>query len=379
MSLEPRAPSPEQDSRQGWALVALAITIAVHTALMRTGTDFAVYHAAGARFLAGQPLYPTDADLDFLYSPAAAALFAPLALLPFRVALGLYTLLSVFALARVARWSRERAGAPVAAYAALIVVAPHLMQVIAYGQAEVLVLWLMVESERRSHKPVLSGALWALACLVKLPALILLLPALAFRQWRRVASMAVVGAGLLALALSRHGGLSQLWAWQAHNRAVAPMGLCRTANQSVFGLACDYWGPPETPGYLAFAFGLGLALVLLFIAAVWRRRAMGDAQHLAACFAFYLAAVLSPLGWWVNLIGLIPLLLWLAARANAFAWAGLSVAAVAALANHHLWGAERVAWLLPWHHYGVAGLAVACSAAACALTSVAVRPRAFAS
>ncbi|MHB8872130.1 MAG: hypothetical protein ACYC8T_00440, partial [Myxococcaceae bacterium] len=96
---------------------------------------------------------------------------------------------------------------------------------------------------------------------------------------------------------------------------------------------------------------------------------------LATCLGLHLVAFLSPLGWWVNLIGLIPLLYFVAARAahpvnrveRALALSAFAVALVPAVVNHHLLGAERVAPFLPWHYYGLAGLWVGCVGAALAV------------
>ncbi len=62
-----------------WSLAALAV--AARVALSPTAnTVFGVFQAAGARWLAARPLYPRAGE--FLYSPLAAAAFAPFASLP---------------------------------------------------------------------------------------------------------------------------------------------------------------------------------------------------------------------------------------------------------------------------------------------------------
>ncbi len=76
-------------SRRWLALAGAAVAITAWVT-SRPGTapsDFQVFWSAGARFLAGEPLYPAvPIDVAFLYPPFAAWLFQLLALLPLETA-----------------------------------------------------------------------------------------------------------------------------------------------------------------------------------------------------------------------------------------------------------------------------------------------------
>src|SRR6478672_5028854 len=70
--------------------LALVSLVAVFTTrVSRKMPDFEVYRTAGARALAGEPLYRTeDGHFQFKYLPAFAVLASPLAKLPLAAAKG---------------------------------------------------------------------------------------------------------------------------------------------------------------------------------------------------------------------------------------------------------------------------------------------------
>src|SRR5439155_1380999 len=71
-------------------VLALVSLVAVFTTrVSRKMPDFEVYHRAGARALAAEPLYRTeDGHFQFKYLPAFAILAAPLAMVPLPAAKG---------------------------------------------------------------------------------------------------------------------------------------------------------------------------------------------------------------------------------------------------------------------------------------------------
>lgn len=80
----------ERRTRNAWLIVAALWIALVLGVLIRSllkpgsGTVFPIFHTAGARWLHGENLY--SGGTDYLYSPLVAALFSPLALMPFWVA-----------------------------------------------------------------------------------------------------------------------------------------------------------------------------------------------------------------------------------------------------------------------------------------------------
>jgi hypothetical protein len=362
--------------------VFLAIAVVLFAlAPMGTSIDYAVFQRAGERFLRGEALFrPGDGDFAFKYAPIAAAFFAPLSLLPRRVGWLAMNLLSILALMRVLGWTARRMLRPpgLREFAAVLAVAaPYYGHLIWLGQSDGLVLWLLVESEERAERrPLVSGALWALACLVKPPFLVLLLPVLALRNWRRLAGLVWGTCAWLALGAIRYGwtgGLEQLRGWYRMLAGSTPDLVCNPWNQSAFAITCTYLAQPGT-----WRFGAALVLLALGVTAaglggvavLWRADGTRGRFALGA-FALYLGAFLSPLGWNTNLIAALPLACALSSVAVASSVRRLRIAATAAagavallncldllLLPLHLWD-DTAMTLLEARQYGIAGLLLA--------------------
>lgn len=96
-----------------WAFWGLLLGLAALGQHPRRGVDFRVYLTAAERFLTGAELYPvSDGTMPFKYAPVATPLFLPFALLPARLAVARWNLLSVAALAAVARLTSRAAPGP---------------------------------------------------------------------------------------------------------------------------------------------------------------------------------------------------------------------------------------------------------------------------
>ncbi|GLY41593.1 membrane protein [Amycolatopsis sp. NBRC 101858] len=103
---------PASEARAGWffaggiALLVLGFGVVVWLAGWHLGADSAVYRAGALTLLHGDPLYTRDVlvalpdwvRLPFTYTPAAAPLFLPLALVPSGLVWGVIAFLSVVAL-----------------------------------------------------------------------------------------------------------------------------------------------------------------------------------------------------------------------------------------------------------------------------------------
>ncbi len=345
----------------------------------RVGPDFGVYHRAAVRFVAGEPLYRlSDGHLCFKYSPAAAALLAPLAALPARPAQMVFSLLSAASLLLWIRWaSRFPAGGegPLVGLSAALFLMPLYTLLFFLGQVDAILLALVLASEvQAERRPWLSGALWAVALLFKPPMIILLVTAVLFGQWRRIASAAASTAALLGGALLRYGseaGWAELRGWRALLATTTPPILCDRANQSVFAVACTYLGGGDQPsGTALWAVALGGTTAAALAVPTWRvlRADPRRGRPLAFAVALYLAAFLSPLGWRVNLLALLPLLYLLAgvAQRASTAWlralalaVGLLWIAGANLMSDGIIGHPRVAALEGLRFAGLSGLAIA--------------------
>lgn len=354
------------------------------------GVDFQVFHRAAGRFLAGEPLYrPGDGHYAFKYAPAVAMLLAPLRLLPPAPAALAWALASALALAGFMAWSARRLGAPVPAsshLAVLVLTLPFSLHLFPLGQMEAVLLWAVSASEDRAdRRPWLSGALWAAASLAKPPFLLLALPALGSRQWRRLLALAAfLAAGLLAPALryGPGGALAEIGAWRGLLAATTPGLLCDPQNQSAWAMACTWLARPPGAAY-AFAAGalalLGAAVAAAAVALA-RRRGRAEGAFAAQAAALWLTAFLSPLGWRTNLLGAIPALYLLVDRARSAPAAGARRLALAAgvglflvqRLNYEVVGRERFFALLEWRHYGASTAA----AVLAALWALAWRPTA---
>ncbi|MBI3181606.1 MAG: DUF2029 domain-containing protein [Myxococcales bacterium] len=361
--------------RNRWLLLGAAALVGLHAGVYRGEGDFIVFHTAALRVFEGAPLYHPEESLPFKYSPQAALLLAPLALLPFAAARAVWAALTVLAVARFMRWCRAHAGAshPASHPFALLLAFPYLLHLVSLGQCDGLLVWLMAESEERAEsRPWLSGAAWAVACLFKPHFAVFALVALGFRQWRRLAGLALTLAASSLVAIAWRGiepfrqGLSLL------GSTTVPM-LCSHENQSVFGLACAHLIRPEEGTRYLLVAGTAGGLVVLGLAAVTIRawRDPPRARFFAAASAFFLTCFLAPLGWWNYLIGLLPFFYLLFAEADSesgrarIARVALLVAGVVSFLNHDFISREGMEPLLRAHHYGLSALLTAIAAALC--------------
>jgi hypothetical protein len=342
-----------------------------------TAKDFAVFYRAGGRWLRGENLYQlSDGVQCFKYAPIFATFLAPFSLLPQRLGWLALNGLSIAALLAVMAWAAERLRIVPGLWRQALVLAmaaPWYGHLLWLGQSDGVVLWLLADSERRcDRQPVVSGLLWALACLVKPPFLSLLLVAVPLRQWRRMSGLAL---GLIAwpvlgaLRFGVEGGWTQLQGWlELLSESTGPL-ICWKYNQSAFAVVCTYLAPVGTPQFLLALAGIAAAVIAGGSAAVWLvyrtdprrgRLALGG-------LALYLGAFLSPLGWNTNLIAALPLAWVLAAVATEGAGPLRRVATCAALLVAllncvdllllpvHLWE-DTMSTLLWYRQYAIAAL-----------------------
>jgi hypothetical protein len=380
--------------RGSWPIVlgllfAMVAWAGAHHAL---GFDFVAFYQAGERLLRGEELYRlSDKPVEFKYLPAAAVLLVPLQLLPERAANLVFNLLSALAIVRVMQWSAARVGRSheLATHLAVLAAAsPFALHLFVLGQCDALLLWCMVESEARAERsPLASGVLWAVAVLFKPPYLAFLLLALAWRQRRRVAGLALglAGGALLGTAcFGVAGHLAELASWRALLGTTTPGLLCNEENQSVYGVACQYLAAPGGWPFQVAVLLLSAAAVLAAGAAVVRIRARSadEARFAAAAASFWLTGFLSPLGWWTTLLATVPALYLLVALARSRAPIVSRALAAALLAALFLsvgglparLGVDMHVLLL-WRHFGLLAVAALLMALASAASGVGRKAR----
>jgi len=351
--------------------IILAV-LALQALFFKAGADFQSFHRAGLHLLHGEPLYRLDEDTPFVYLPVVAQWLVPWSLLPQQLAHALWVIAAAAALAIFFERSAREASLQNSWLACLLgfaLVFPFAAQELALGQSNAFLVLAMSQSESwRTKRPALSALLWAMACIVKPPYLLFALPALAWREYRRLGFL-VVGI-LIALALGALSfGLSyasQFVAWRHFNSIVVPPEICAPDNQSLFAIFCTYLISPDAKLFTAGVAAGAFAFISVGAMAVRRLRALdeGQARFLAIGLAFYATALLSPTGWQTNLISLVPMVFFLMAQvrrpmnavARRLAFVALGLLAAVDLLNYQTLGRVNFHRLLVYRHYGIAAL-----------------------
>lgn len=311
---------PRSAARWAWWLLLLVLAVAA-VALgqhPRRGVDFRVYLTAAERFLEGSDLYRlSDGTMPFKYAPVTAPLFVPFTVLPARLAVALWNLGSVLALAAVARLTTRAlpasdeatpwAWGPVLATLALL---PAFTFELFYGQVDAVLLLLLVLSAvgaERGHvwRP---AAAFALAFLLKPPAALVGLFFLWRRHWRVIGATAGIGVVLALPTLARYGWdgtLAQFQLWSETLARTTPPWALGANPQGLPTLLLSLVLPAESiPPAGSMTLAQGLAIGLFLAAVLWARP--GPADLLAMCCLG--VTLLSPLAWRANYVLAWPLL-----------------------------------------------------------------------
>jgi len=364
----------------GSAVVCLGV-IVVLLVLQPYRIDLDVYRIGAQAWLDGQPLYgplaSTQAGLSlpFTYPPAAAILFAPLAVLPFWAANALLTLSSVTALVAllvlaVGRSKAEKAsGAAALALLAASLLAEPVQATLGFGQVN-LVLAAMVALDvltPRTWWP--RGLLIGIATAVKLTPAVFVLALLVRRQYRAAATAALtfVAVSLLAWAAAPQDS-QQYWTsvlWDPDRIG----GAAYSGNQSVNGLLLRL-GLTGTTERLAWMIGAALVVALAW-AGMKHAERRGDIVLLLGLNG--LAALLaSPVSWTHHWVWLLPLGLALWTRTDRAGWRVLAAFGASLMLLRPMWWLPREAdreldWALwqqvPGNAYVLFGVAVLLAAA----------------
>jgi hypothetical protein len=244
-------PAATQSSRTRLALrialglwIAALAFVAVHVWLKpESNTLYKVFHSGGERWLKGQNLYP-KVD-EYIYSPFAAAFFAPFALLPDAIAGILWRALSMAAyLGAFAKWLKGLKTRPATSSTriafAWILLLPLSVGDIYNGQANPLVIGLLMFAilACRSEQWFLAAFSVGFATYFKVYpiAIGLLLAVLHPRKFPLRLLFALAAIFALSLILQRPSyALQQYPAW------IASLRLDPRRTQNYFGLYRDFW------------------------------------------------------------------------------------------------------------------------------------------
>ena len=289
------------------AVLALCAAVLVGSALP-AGYDFRAYWLAGQHLLSGAPLYPgSDTILglpdEFRYLPIVAVLFVPFALLPYTVALAIWTFLEVATAAAVGvalirqlppHWRPWGA----AGYVFFL----GLVLEVTLGNVNLLSLALALAAWRYRDRALAGGLLLAAAVGLKFLPLTLLLFYIASGRWRPVVTGGLIGIAALAI------GALALPDRTAEYVRFAP----RLLEQDWVYAHIARPGPPELAAFFWsdwFPLGLAIGAVLVAIAAgiaARRDRSNENAWH---ALTLATAGYLAPFGyfWTTFLILSLPL------------------------------------------------------------------------
>jgi hypothetical protein len=271
--------------------------------------DFTVFRTAGARWLAGAPLYQAeDGPMPFKYAPPVAVLLAPLALIPRALGAVLWNaasvLLLLLALVRLPRVDPDALEAD-GSWAALALAGP-IGTVLFYGQVDLLLLGLLVLAAAALQSRDGGGTALALSVLTKPPAVLAFLFFLVRRRWGTVA--VAVGVVLLvcaafALRVGVAGLVDETSAWRALVERSTLEWVTGPNPQGLPTLALDVAGwfdlRPTTWGLMLAQ----LLAVLVFAALILALHDDPGAAFRMTCLAI---ALCSPLAWRANFVLALP-------------------------------------------------------------------------
>jgi alpha-1,2-mannosyltransferase len=310
--------------------MAVALTYVLVRAVSSDLIDLHVYRVGGQAWLEGVRLYApgfpkplTGPALPFTYPPIAAVLFSGLALVPWLLAvlvwtvagLALLTLVCVIG-ARDMRWSAERTLVTGLGLAAGSVLLEPVRTTLEFGQINLLIMGLVAADCLLPKTKWPRGLLIGFAAAIKLTPLVFLLFFLPRKQFKPVftAIASFVGFGLAGFALAPTD-TKQYWFVSLLDPGRVG-GLAYSGNQSLRGMV-HRLGMAEFPTSATWAV-LSLGAVVLAWVAVVRA---GD-DRLSALLAVAVCGLLiSPVSWTHHWVWVAPGLLLLVHRSRL--WAAL--------------------------------------------------------
>ena len=298
--------------------------------------DLQVYRAGGEHVLHGEPLYAGGVllDLPFVYPPVAAALFAPLAVLPLGLLKVLWTAAGLGLLVAVVHRCGRSLGAPlgVAGSVLLAVLATGLDPVrttLYLGQINIVLLALVVGDLLGRPGSRWRGVGVGLAAAVKLTPLLFVAYLLVTGRRRAAATALATFAAAVGLGfLVAPGDSATYWLHGTFAAADRISDVAGTTNHSLNGLLARAGAPAGL--WLAGAAVLGAATLAVAV-----RAHRAGQEVLAVTVCGLASAALAPFAWshhWVWVVPLVVLLVHRAADGSRVAAAQLLGVLVATVA-----------------------------------------------
>lgn len=283
-------------------LAAAAFTLRIRHEMV----DFEVYRTAGARAVAGEPLYrAADEHFQFKYFAASAFMFAPFAALPETAAKALWFALSMVLLVALVTTSLRRlpdriVTAPLITMATLFTLGKFYAHELTLGQANLLfgAVAMVAVAQLQMGRDTGAGITFGAASVVKPYGLVFLPYLLATRRYGAAAACAAV----LLLAISAPavvygiaGNLELLEAWWS---TVTSSSAANLTNQDNVSIAAMYakWLGGSAAAYAATA-ATSLVLLGLCVAAIAMRRRAARPEYLEVALLLIATVLLSPQGW----------------------------------------------------------------------------------
>jgi alpha-1,2-mannosyltransferase len=311
-----------------WVIVAVIAWFVVCSLIWPVGmwfqVDLEVYRAGGLTVLDGRSLYdhPLVASLMFTYTPFAAIIFAPLALLPLgTITTTVYTIITVllllFAVSRCWRWlgfRRDRAVVGVVLLCtALALMFEPVRTTLYLGQINVLLLAIVVGDLLRTRKSSWTGVGVGIAAGIKLTPLVFIPYLLLTRQFKAagVAMASFVGTIALGFVLKPKDAFSY-WIGGKFGEVSRVGDVWSAGNQTLRGFLARLVSPPEATQNV-WLVGAAIIGVLGFVAAVVAHR-RGE-ELLAVSVVGLLSTAVSPYSWSHHWVWFVPLFIFALHRA----------------------------------------------------------------
>jgi alpha-1,2-mannosyltransferase len=311
-----------------WVIVAVIAWFVVCSLIWPVGmwfqVDLEVYRAGGLTVLDGRSLYdhPLVASLMFTYTPFAAIIFAPLALLPLgTITTTVYTIITVllllFAVSRCWRWlgfTRDRAVVGVVLLCtALALMFEPVRTTLYLGQINVLLLAIVVGDLLRTRKSSWTGVGVGIAAGIKLTPLVFIPYLLLTRQFKAagVAMASFVGTIALGFVLKPKDAYSY-WIGGKFGEVSRVGDVWSPGNQTLRGFLARLVSPPEATQNI-WVVGAAIIGVLGFVAAVVAHR-RGE-ELLAVSVVGLLSTAVSPYSWSHHWVWFVPLFIFALHRA----------------------------------------------------------------